>query len=193
MSIRTLSHEGFVLWAADRGIGRDPKSPHSDRLTFTGGRAVSTSWSYPTAASQVPHFVGTLLSAVRPNDPYWVYPEDGRWTLGRDADSWPQTRIWVTNVHALGVPRGLRGAVRFNSTDWNELCAMLFLQITLGPSVNVDAVVVPEHAHAVLRFDRRHVVWATSRDQAGLDAIVSAMERAGYALPTDAPGETLRS
>src|SRR5215831_15052522 len=98
MSIRTLHHEAFVVWAADRGIGRDPKSPHSDRLVFSGSRGATGSWTYPDRASDVPHFIGTLLTAVRPNDRYWVYPARGAWSLGREADAWPQSRVWTSAV-----------------------------------------------------------------------------------------------
>jgi hypothetical protein len=192
MSIRTLSPEAFLVWTADRGIGRDPQVPHSEHLVFAGGRGVSGYWPYPDAASGVPHFVGTLLSAVRPNDRYWVYPERGYWSLGRDAESWPQTRVWRATVHAIGVPAGLRGAVGFNSTDWNELCAMLFLQITLGPSVHIDTIVIPETGNAVLYFEHHNVVWGTFRDQAGFDAVVAAMDRAGYPLPTEPPDATFK-
>jgi hypothetical protein len=136
--------------------------------------------------AQVPQFVASLLTAVRPNDRYWVYPTRGAWSLGREADLWPQTRVWKTTVHALGVPAGHRGAVGFNSTDWNELCAMLFLQITLGPSVHVDAIAIPENGSAILYFEHHHVAWGEVRDQASLDAIVIAMERAGY--PQTTPG-----
>ncbi len=191
MSIKSLSTEAFAVWTADRGIGRNPQYPQSDHLVFTA-ESVSRYWPFPRAASDVPRFVSTLLSAVRPNDRYWVYPDRGVWTHGREADSWPQTRVWATAVHAIGVPAGLRGAVGFNSTDWNALCAMLFLLVTLGPSVLIDTLVIPEHGHALLYFEHHQVVWVAFRDQAGLDAVVSAMDGAGYPLPTEPPDETLK-
>jgi len=185
MSIRTLSPEAFGVWTADRGIGRNPKDPQSDHLVFAAG-GVGRYWQCPRSASDVPQFVGTLLAAVRPNDRYWVYPARGAWSLGREADSWPQSRVWMTTVHALGVPAGLRGAVGFNSTDWNALCSMLFLQNTLGPSVHVDAIVIPENASAILYFEHHGLVSTTFRDPTGLDAVIATMERAGYPLPEEA-------
>lgn len=176
MSIRTLTSEAFHVWAADRGIGRGPQDRPSERLIITAG-GVGGRWPYPAAASQVPQFVSTLLSAVRPNERYWVYPERGLWTPARDIESRPQSRVWTSTVRALGVQAGLRGAVGFNSTDWNELCAMLFLQITLGPHVHIDARVIPETGHAVLNFEQDHVVWAEFKDQARLDAVAAAMDR----------------
>src|SRR5882672_64291 len=151
MSIRTLTAEAFQVWIADRGIGRSPKDPHSDRLVFAAG-GVGGRWLYPGAAARVPEFVSTLLSAVRRNEPYWVYPERGVCAPGRDIESEPQGRVWMTTARALGVSAGLRGAVGFNSTDWNELCTMLFLQVTLGPQVGIDMSVIPETGSAVLSF-----------------------------------------
>jgi hypothetical protein len=189
MSIRTLRPEAFIVWCADRGIGRNPQSPKSDHLIFTKGEFCKH-WAYPSEAAQVPHFVGTLLSAVRPNDRYWVYPKDGVWSAVRPAESSPESRVWMTTVHALGVPAGLRGAVWFNSTDWNALCAMLFLQVTLGPSVHIDTVVVPENASAILYFEHNRVVSVAFRDQAGLDAVANSMEGAGYPSGAKTPHNT---
>ena len=193
MSIRTLFHEAFMVWAADRGIGRHPQDPQSEHLVFTAGTGVSRYWPYPKEAARVPHFVAALLTAVRPNDRYWVYPARGAWSLGREAEAWPQSRVWSSAVHALGVLAGLRGAVGFNSTDWNALCAMLFLQITLGPSVRIDTLVVPELANAILYFEHHAVVWVTLRDEAQLDAVVTAMDSAGYPLHKEPPDERFKS
>lgn len=176
-----------MVWTADRGIGRNPQHPESDHLVFTAGGGVSRSWRYPSVASHGPHFVSTLLTAVRPNDRYWLYPNRGVWSSGREAEARPQTRVWMAGVHALGVPPGLRGAVGFNSTDFNELCAVLFLQITVGPSVHIDTIVIPENGSAVLYFEHHHVVWVALRDASRLDAVVAAMDRAGYSLPTEPP------
>ena len=192
VSIRTLSPEAFVVWTADRGIGRNSRSPESGHLRFTAG-GVSRCWLYPGVAAELPHFIGALLSAVRPNDRYWVYPARGAWSLGREADASPQTRVFRAAVHALGVPAGMRGAVGFNSTDWNELCAMLFLQVILGPSVGVDAIVIPENASAILYLDHHQVVWTEFRDQASLDSVIAAMDRAGYPLPDEPSDEPFKS
>jgi hypothetical protein len=187
MAIRTLTSEAFKVWTADRGIGRNPQDPQSEHLVFTSG-GVGTHWPYPGEVARVPHFVGTLLAAVRPNDRYWVYPTQGVWSLGREAESLPQNRIWTAAVRAFGVPAGLRGAVGFNSTDWNELCAMLFLQVTLGPSVLIDMIVIPENGSAVLYFEHHKVVVAAFREQARFDAVIAAMSGAGYPLPTEVHG-----
>lgn len=187
MSIRTLNAEAFSVWTSDRGIGRNPSHPESDHLVFTAGGGLERFWSYPSKAERVPHFVSTLLGAIRPNDRYWVYPARGAWSLGRATESWPQSRVWAATVRALGVPAGLRGAVGFNSTDWNELCAMMFLQVTLGPSVPIDTVVVPENGSAILYFEHHGAVWCAVRDQALLDGVVAAMDGAGFPLAEEQP------
>jgi len=149
------------VWCADRGIGRNPQHPQSDHLEFTRG-GMSRAWPFPSDAAQVPQFVSTLLSAVRPR-PVLVFPKDGVWSLGRSGGIVAaESRLDVRGPR-VRVPAGLRGAVWFNSTDWNELCAMLFLQITLGPSVQIDTIVIPESGNAILYFEQRRVVWVTVR------------------------------
>src|SRR5262249_47906329 len=149
-------------------------------------------WPYPGKAADVPRFNRTLLEAVRRNERYWVYPAKGAWSHGREADAWPQARVWATAVHALGVPAGLRGAIRFSSTDWNELSAMLFLQVTLGPSSHIDATVIPEDGSAILFFEHHEVVWGEFRQATLLDEVVAAMESAGHPLPAASPDGRLR-
>jgi hypothetical protein len=183
MSIRTLNTEAFQVWIADRGIGRSPKDGHPERLVFIAG-GVGGRWPYPGAAARVPEFVATLLSAVRRNERYWVYPERGVWSPGRETESEPQARVWMTTARVLGVPAGLRGAVGFNSTDWNELCSMLFLQVTLGPYARIDASVIPENGSAVLSFEHDRIVWGGFKDQASFNAVAEAMERVGYSAQT---------
>jgi hypothetical protein len=186
MAIRTLNTEAFKIWTSDRGIGRDPNHPDSEHLIFTAG-GVSGNLACPGEAARVPQFLGALLSAVRPNDRYWVYPARGIWSLGREAESLPQSRIWTAAVKAFGVPAGLRGAVGFNSTDWNELLAMLFVQITIGPSVVIDTSVIPDNGSAVLHFEQAGAVSVAFREQPRLDAVVAEMERAGYSSPAEVP------
>jgi hypothetical protein len=164
---------------ADRGIGRPPKDGQPDRIAFTAG-GVGGRWAYPGAASRVPEFVSTLVSAVRRNERYWMYPERGVWSPAREIESEPQARVWTTTARVLGVPPGLRGAVGFNSTDWNELCSMLFLHVTLGPHVRIDATVIPENGSAVLRFEQDRSVWGGFKEAASFQTVVEAMERAGY-------------
>ncbi len=184
MSIRTLTAIAFRVWIADRGIGPAPQNGHSDRLAFTAG-GVGRRWPYPEANSEVPDFVSTLLSAVRRNERYWVYPNQGLWSPGRETEPSPKSRVWITTARALGLPAGHRGAVGFNSTDWNELCSMLFLQITLGPHVRIDASVIPETGHAVLSFEHDRAVWGAFKDQSSLDAVVAAMDSAGHPPPIE--------
>jgi hypothetical protein len=90
----------------------------------------------------------------------------------------------MTTARVLGVPAGLRGAVGFNSTDWNELCSMLFLQVTLGPYARIDASVIPENGSAVLSFEHDRIVWGGFKDQASFNAVAEAMERVGYSAQT---------
>jgi hypothetical protein len=192
VSIRILLNEAFGIWAADRGMAPPRDDPQSHRLVFTRGPELNRYWTYPSKAADVPRFNRALLDAVGRNEPYWVYPAKGAWSLGREADAWPQTRVWSAATHALGVPAGLRGAVRFNSTDWNELLAMLFLQVTLGPSARIDASVIPENGSSILFFEHREVVSAEFRDQAKLDVVAAALKEAGFPLPTKPPDATFK-
>ena len=65
---------------------------------------------------------------------------------------------------------------------------MLFLQITIGPSVLIDTIVVPENGSAVLYFERHDVVSVAFREQARLDDVVAAMDGAGFPLPAEVNG-----
>jgi hypothetical protein len=190
--MEVLKPDNFLDWAVLRGIVRDGEYPDSDDLVFDSGPGESRYWGYPADASSVPYFVRSLLGVVGPDETWWLYPTRGHWSLGGDSESWPESRVWTTSIHALGVPHGLVGAVGGLSLESDVLLSLLFLQVALGPSAHIDTYAVPESGHALLRFEHHDVVSARFRDPAQLAAAVVAMDGAGYPLPSRPPDATFK-
>jgi hypothetical protein len=190
--MRSLSPDAFLQWAGDRGIGRDAQFPDSEHLVFTGLSGDSRYWEYPQEASIIPLFIDTLLIAVGRRQRFWLYPGHGYWSLGGPSESWPQTQIWKASIHGLGVPMGLVGAVGIDAAQGDVLEALLFLQVTLGPSVYVDMIAIPEDGHFVLYFEHHKVVHVSFRDRVRLQTSVGVLAGAGFPLPAEAPDGTFK-
>lgn len=189
------SRDVFLQWAASHGIGPDPRLPASqisNYLMFTQGDRDSRFWKYPNDVGAVPHFLNALIDAVGPERRYWLYPARGHWLSDPRTESRPQGRVWRIILQELGVPVESVGAVAIDATERARLLAMLFLQVTLGPAVYVDSVVVPEDGSAVLFFEHHYVVHAEFHDPQRLEPVVEALASAGYPLPTELPDATFK-
>ncbi len=190
--MQTLSPDDFLRWAKARGIGPHPRYPNSSYLVFTGVAEHGRYWEYPEVAGSVPHFLETLLSSLGDEQRFWLFPGRGYWSLGQAMESWSSTRAWRASIHALGLPRGFVGAVGIDPAEKDVLLAMLFLQVTLGPAIMVDTLVVPESGAAILFFEHHAVVHVTVREESALLKAVGLLEGEGYSLPTEPPDETFK-
>jgi hypothetical protein len=190
-----ISRDAFLQWATQHGIGPDPRfsaSQTSQYLMFTSGERESRFWEYPKEAGDVPHFVEALIAAVGSATRYWVYPPRGHWETDPQTESWPQGRAWRVLLQGLGLPPATVGAVGVVAAERATLLAMLFLQVTLGPAVYVDSVLIPDDGSAVLFFEHHHVVHAEFRDHVQLHAAIDSLATAGYLLPSELPDATFK-
>lgn len=190
--MQTISRSAFLQWAAERGISSDPRYPRFESLIFNDDPGDFRYWEYPQAASEAPHFINAMVKAMGVDQRYWLYPGRGCWSLGHDADSWPQSKIWKTLLQSIGVPDGFIGAVCVEPEERDVFFALLFLQVMLGPSVHIDMLVVPEAGDALLFFEHHKVVHMRFLNPARLRGVISAMEGAGYSLPLEPPDGTFK-
>jgi hypothetical protein len=190
--MKTVSSDDFVRWAATRQLRYEKKHAGSDEFLFTDAERESRYWLYPEQASEVPHFVNAIIKALGPKEHYWVYPNRGYWSLGQEAESWPQYQAWLPIIRGIGIPEGFVGALCFETTDISKLSALLFLLITLGPSVHIDTFLVPEDGNTILYFSHHDVVHIEFRNDYHLKKTTGTLETAGYPLPTEPPDETFK-
>ncbi|MGO9953965.1 MAG: hypothetical protein ACLPN1_17375 [Dissulfurispiraceae bacterium] len=190
--MQTISSDDFVRWAAARQLRYEQKSAGSDEFLFADTEGENRYWLYPEQASEVPHFVNAIIKALDPTEHYWVYPNRGCWSLGKKVESWPQYQAWLPMIQGLGISPGFIGALCFATTDISRLSALLFLQITLGPSVHIDTYLVPEDGNTILYFSHHDVVHIAFRNNYCLNKTIETLVAAGYQLPTDPPDDTFK-
>ena len=190
--MRIVTNDDFLSWAAEHGIGPDPRFAHSQYLMFLHRERDSRFWEYPEDPGTVPHFVSSVVDAAGLGSGCWIYPGVGYWHLGQPADSWPVGRTRRAILEALGIPAGHVGAVEVADAERSTLEAILSLQVMLGPAAMIDAVAIPADGTAVLFFEHNRVVHAEFSDSARLHAAVRDLARAGYELPAELPDQTFK-
>lgn len=183
-----MTSDAFVEWAAQRGIGSDPRFPDAPYLT---SRRESRFWEYPPAEA-APHFINALIAAVGSDVRFWIYPKRGYWEVDPWFAAHPPGRVWRTLLARLGVTMPAIGSVGVDAGERDVPLTMLFLQMPLGPALLVDSTVIPEDGSAILFFEHHGVVHAEFRESARLESAVGSLASAGYPLPTRAPDETFK-
>lgn len=190
--MQTISQDVFLHRLAERGIIPDPQFPRLEHLIFRMNQDDLRYWEYPDEASKVPHFINAVVKAIGADQRYWIYPRCGAWSLGADAAAWPQSQIWRVLLRSMGIPDGFIGAVAMDPEERDSLLALLFLQVTLGPSAHIDTLVIPDAGDALIFFEHHEVVHMRFRDSERLLDAITVMEGAGYPLPSGPPDETFK-
>lgn len=189
--METMTGDAFLTWAAERGIGPDPRFPDAPYLTVLRGTGEGRFWEYPTERD-APYFIKALIDAIGPDVRYWIYPANGYWEIDPSFAGHPPGRVWRTVLAGLGLPMPAVGAVGVGAGERDALLAMLFLQVTLGPAIHVDSTVIPEDGSAVLFFEHHGVVHARCQEPSKLQSAIGVLATAGYSLPTEAPDATFK-
>lgn len=191
--MKTISRNALLQLAAERGITPDPRYPHSEHLFFQDNPGEFRYWEYPEEAARLPHFINAVVKAMGGEQRHWLYPVGGSWSLGDDAEAWPQYRIWKTLLRSMGIADDFTGAVAVDREERDLLLAFLFLQTLLGPFVYIDSFLIPDTGNGLLFFEHHKVVHMQFRNSERLRTAVDLMETEGYPLPIEPPDETFKS
>lgn len=190
--MKTITRNALLQLAAERGITLNPRYPHSEYLFFQDNPGEFRYWEYPKEAARVPHFINAVVKTMGGEQRHWLYPVRGSWSLGADAEAWPQYRIWKTLLRSMGVADDFVGAVAVDPEERDLLLAFLFLQTLLGSSVYIDSYLIPDTGNGLLFFEHHEVVHLHFRNPERLRASVDLMEAEGYSLPIEPPDETFK-
>ena len=190
--MRTLTEEAFLSWAADKGLGLDPKYPDAAVLDFLSG-SDSRFWMVPAEPERRPYLIASLLELM------------GDWQLchsWRHLGSWPDPNtVNVTRINdvvecrilqGLGLPLGTADIALIDRAEISGLIALLFSTTVFGWSVGEDLYVVPDHARYILQTDHHGVIHVSFRSGTDVAHWVSQMADRGFDLPQDVPDATFK-
>ena len=152
--MEAVSGEEFMRWAADRGIGLDPRYPGSGWLGFLPPVDHHRFWVVPAAPTTWPNFLASLLDGLDEWGTGLLWPRSGSWPPFEESQ-WPAEGVRDVILRGAGIPSGWPGAVRWRREEENELVAVLFASLAFGWSVDDDLFFVPDHARQIVQTFRR--------------------------------------
>lgn len=190
--MKTMTEKQFLKWAAEKGLGPDPKYPNSAVLDFQGP-SESRFWKVPEGAAQRPYFLSTLIDLMGEWQTCYVWRHLGRWPDPANVSPHRITDAVELNIlRGVGVPLGTAAVIAFDRSERAALVTLLFSTTIFGWSVADDLYVVPDHARQLLQTDHHDVIHVSFAADDDLRHWVSKMAEEEYDLPKELPDATFR-
>ena len=178
----------FLAWAAERGIGRDPRYPRADTLTFLGVAEVWRSWDMPRSAGKLSSFVEVILSAANaPGGAFVVFPRgQGSWLFGGERTPMCNRAMEVV-ARGTGISANFRGAVRFEPSELPQVLALAVASLVFGSGTGEDLYILPENASCILMTDHHDAVIGSFRSAGEMDVFASRLVELAVEDPESLP------
>lgn len=182
--MKLLSTEKFLAWAAERGIGPNPKYPHSTSLTYPTDASTWYRYRYSPTSQSAQEFVDLALRTAAAGSPVWLFP------LARGAKWYPAAGDHVPSLdlqtifREQGVPASYAGALCYESTELQTASALMAGALQ-HPGSLWELCVIPTHARCVLQTDEDEDLLGYFPTDAACDSFTHALRHAGWEEPTE--------
>jgi hypothetical protein len=186
-----VSADEFLLWAAEAGIGFDPRYSGTDCLSLLPPRESSRFWELPDHPYSIPHLVEAVLDGLDRWEAGYLWPRIGRWPTWADPGL-PNERVRDVIWRGLGMPGGWAGAARVSRDERPTVVAALFASLAIGGDSCSDLYFVPDHRRQIVWAGHHDAIHVECADEARILELVRHMDGAGYALPTEPPDATFK-
>lgn len=181
--VNFLSTEAFLMWAAARGIGRNPRYPKSGELTFTSESGTWYRYRRPEPPEPLSESAGRAVRVAAAGSSLWLFPpwRNGMWFPPAYEGSGPEHALY-SELREAGIPPAYRGAV---SCDPSELsiATRLFLAAVEEGRTNWQLGVIPAHAQCVLRVDDDGDLMGSFPSESACNSFTEALRKAGWREP----------
>jgi hypothetical protein len=189
--MKTVSEQDFLPWAAEVGIGFDPRYPDSHCLSLLPPCEHARFWVLPPDPATWPHFVASLLGGLDQWESGFVWPRCGSWPNPALSQSYKEG-VRDVLLRGAGIPGGWAGAVQFDHDEEDMLVAVLYASLAFGWCVDDDLFFVPDHGRQLLQTDHHDVIHVECASEARVLKLAAHMAEAGYKLPTEPPDWTFK-
>ncbi len=183
--------DAFLAWAAEAGIGFDPRYAGANSLGLLPGGESSRFWELPGHPYSAPYLVRAVLDGLDRWDFGYLWPREGRWPAA-GATPLPSEQVRDVVLRGAGMPDGWAGAARVSRSEQLAVVAALFAALALGGDATSDLYFVPDHGRQVVQAGHHDVIHVECADEARVLAFVAHMQAAGFPLPTEPPDATFR-
>src|SRR5438093_513716 len=107
--MKPVPADEFLKWAADGGVGFDPRYPNSGSLGFLPPSDCTRFWVLPGDPATWPHFAASLLKGMDSWTSGYLWPRAGCWPTAAKS-SRRNDRIRDVVLRGAGIPDGWEGA-----------------------------------------------------------------------------------
>ena len=187
-----VTADQFLSWLNTTSIAFDGRYEEPRCLVYFPYRTFHRFWEVPPQASNVPHFVSTLLDGMDAWGSCHVWPRGGLWPSAHRHEQ-VGDRVRRLILSAAGIPEGFSGAVRFDAADLDRLVTVAFAYLSFGWNVRDDLFIIPDHARQLLHADHHDVIHVEFADEPGVAPFVHHMQQKGFPLPEDPPDPTFKT
>jgi len=190
--MKTVTEDEFLQWASTKGLGLNPKYPHSAVLDFHAD-SESRFWEVPREPERRPYFLATLIDLMGEWQTCYVWRHLGSWPDPKRVDAGRiNDAVELLILKGLGLPLGTGAVVQFAREERAALVALLFSTTVFGGSIADDLYIVPDHARHILQTDHHDVVHASFANPDDVERWISRMSEEGFDLPDELPDATFK-
>jgi hypothetical protein len=180
-----VSTEQFLAWTTAHGIGRSPKYPHSESLTYPADASTWYRYRYTPTVQSLPQFVDLAVRTAAAGSPLWLFPpwRGGQWysTLRRDFSSLTELSAIISDT---GVPAEYAGAIRCEVDEVSVAARLLAGAVEHAGSL-WQLCVIPGHAKCILQSEEDGDLLGYFPADASCASFTHALRQAGWQEPTE--------
>ncbi len=186
--MKPLRGETFLSWAAEAGIGRDPRFKNSLKLVFQRGRSHSCYWTIPPDQEEAERLFRLVLEAVWGAGDMAVWPRDGSWWTFRERleDLDPESPFGEI-IRSLENPAALVGR-----DEIGELIKFLWFTMKESWRLSDDIHLISTDRSCILLLSHHQTLHASSSDLENLKRTVEHLALGGFPLLEERPDWTFK-
>jgi hypothetical protein len=177
--MKLMSTEKFLTWAAERGIGPDPKYPHSVSLSYPSDVGTWYRYRYSPTSQSAQAFVDLALRTAAAGSHLWLFPPGrGKWysTASNQVASLADLQ---SIIREQGVPAEYAGAIGYDPAELQTASALMVGALQHAGSL-WELCAVPDHARCVLQSDEDDDLLGYFPTDAACESFTHALRHAGW-------------
>lgn len=175
-----ISKDAFLRWAAGRGIVPDPRFreyPSQAPLAFAGVPSLWRRWSTPEAVFNLPNLASCLVGCAAAQGALFLFLKGGAsWFTGSSPETGPEwEHLRDRVVGTLPIPRDFSGALRFASSEHDDVVLLMVTFLVYAWCVADDLQIVPEDGRVIIETSHHGDVVVNFPDEERMKSFVTDM------------------
>jgi hypothetical protein len=159
------------------------------RLSFGRYDETNRFWVWPWPPQDLASLLTSVLQHIAPTA-YWdAWRPGGVWH--EDDPSYTDS-VREVLLRGFAIPQNHCGALRFDRSDAESLCALVLAFAVAGWNINDDLCLVPDNRRFIVRVSHHAVLHVECREPELVGPLVAHMASQGWELPREVPDPTFK-